>query len=388
MKYNFNDVAQRRNTNSLKWDLTNEGELPMWVADMDYKCPPFVIQAIEERIKIGAFGYSLIPEEFFDSVIGWWKRRHNIEFKREWMIYCSGVVAAVSSIVRSMTNIGDNVILQSPTYNIFYNSILNNKRIVLSNDLVYENGVYHIDFVDLEKKMSLEKTSLMILCNPHNPIGHIWNKEDLTRIGELAKKYNVIVLSDEIHCDLVEPGYSYLPFAFNDTNKEVSITCLAASKTFNMAGLQSACVIVPNENIRKRVDRGLNNDEVAEPNFFSMAANIAAFTKGDEWVDQLNEYIYENKKYLYNFIDCELPNLKVIKDHALYLVWIDISYYSNDSKAFVEELRKQTGLFVNEGEEYGTNGKSFIRINLATSLENVKDGCNRLKRFVENIKKE
>lgn len=383
--YNFDDLANRRNTYSLKWNV-KDNELPMWVADMDFKVAPFIKDAIKQRMDIEAYGYSLIPEEFFNSIISWYKRRHNVEFKREWMIYSSGVVAAISSMVRRLTNPGDNVIVQAPTYNIFYNSIINNKGVVLSNDLKYENGVFAIDFVDLEQKMSDEKTTLMILCNPHNPIGKIWSKEELERIGQLAKKYNVTVISDEIHCDLTDPGYEYVPFAsINDVNREVSITCIAASKTFNIAGLQSACLIIPNEKLRKNVDRGLNNDEVAEPNFFSMEANIAAFTKGDLWVDELREYIYENKKYFYNFIKENLPNLHVIEGHATYLVFVDISYYSNDSVKFCKELREKTGLYVSDGEEYGKNAKSFFRINLATSRQNVKDGCRRLKKFIDTL---
>ena len=289
MKDNFDNLPNRRNTYSLKWDV-KENELPMWVADMDFKTAPCVEEAIKERGCLGAFGYSVIPEEFFNAVISWWSRHHQIQFQREWMIYSSGVVAAISSIVRRITNIGDNVIVQSPCYNIFYNSILNNKRKVLSNDLVLKNGEYAVDFEDLERKMSDEKTTLMILCNPHNPIGHIWSKEDLDRVGRLAYKYHVTVLSDEIHCDIVEPGYSYNPFiSANDINKDISITAVAASKTFNIAGLQSACLIIPNDELRRNVNRGLNNDEVAEPNFFSMSANIAAFTYGDEWVKELNE---------------------------------------------------------------------------------------------------
>ena len=383
MKYNFDKISNRRNTFSYKWNV-KDNELPMWVADMDFICPPFVIEALQKRIDIGSYGYSYIPDEFYESIIGWWKRRHNIEFNKEWMIYSSGVVAAISSMVRSLTNVGDNVIVQSPVYNIFYNSIVNNKRVVLSNDLIYENGAYHIDFVDLEKKMSLEKTTLIILCNPHNPIGKIWNKEELEKIGKLAKKYGVFVISDEIHCDITEPGYFYQPFAFNDINKDISITCLAASKVFNIAGLQSACLIIPNEDIRRKVNRGLNNDEVAEPNFFSMNANIAAFSLGDEWVDELNQYIANNKKYFIDFIKKELPHLHVVEGKALYLVWVDISYYSHDSKTLCLDLREKTGLFVSEGEEYGENGKDFFRINLATNLDNVKDGCNRLKKYFQN----
>lgn len=386
--YNFDKIANRKNTNSLKWDV-KENELPMWVADMDFFVAPFIKKAIQNRVEIGAYGYSLIPEEFYESIRGWYVRRHHIEFQREWMIYSSGVVAAISSMVRRLTKIGDNVIVQAPTYNIFYNSILNNQRVVLSNDLIYKNGAFSIDFADLEKKMRLDNTSLMILCNPHNPIGKIWSKEELERIGVLAKKYHVIVISDEIHCDLIDPGFEYVPFAsVNDINKEISITCIAGSKTFNIAGLQSACLIIHNESLRKNVDRGLNNDEVAEPNFFSMDANIAAFKQGDQWVDDLCAYIYRNKQYLNKFVKENLPKLHVIEGHATYLVFIDISNYSKDSVLFCKKLRETTGLYLSDGTEYGGIGNQFVRINLATSFENVQDACERLKQFLNKNYKE
>lgn len=383
--YNFDKLANRKNTYSLKWDV-KEDELPMWVADMDFLVAPFIKKAIKKRVEIGAYGYSLIPEEFYESIRCWYFRRHQVEFQREWMIYSSGVVAAISSMVRRLTNVGDNVIVQAPTYNIFYNSILNNKRVVLSNDLIYKNGAFAIDFVDLEKKMSLKNTTLMILCNPHNPIGKIWKKEELEKIGELARKHGVLVISDEIHCDLLDPGYEYVPFAsINDVNRDISITCVAGSKTFNIAGLQSACLIIPNEDLRKNVNRGLNNDEVAEPNFFSMDANIAAFSQGDKWVDELCAYIYRNKQYFYSFIKAELPKLYVIEGHATYLVFIDISEYSTDAIAFCHDLREKTGLYLSDGTEYGGIGNRFVRINLATSLDNVKDACRRLKNYVSFI---
>ncbi len=381
--YNFDKIAKRRNTYSLKWDV-KDNELPMWVADMDFKVAPFIKEAIKKRMNIEAYGYSLIPEEFYQSIIGWYKRRHSIQFKREWMIYSSGVVAAISSMVRRLTNVGDNIIVQSPTFNIFYNSIINNKRIVLANNLLYKNGEFAIDFEDLEKKMSDEKTTLMILCNPHNPIGKIWSENELRKIGNLAKKYKVIVISDEIHCDVTDPGFSYVPFASIEENKDISITCIAASKTFNIAGLQSACLIIPNEELRNNVNRGLNNDEVAEPNFFSMEANIAAFNNGDTWVDEMREYVFENKKYFCQYIEKNLPKLLIVKGHATYLLFVDISFYSNDSTKFCQDLREKTGLYLSNGEEYGENAKSFVRINLATSRFNIKDACRRLKKYFCN----
>lgn len=382
-KYNFDKLANRKNTNSVKWDLC-PGTLPLWVADMDFEAPDFIVEALQKRVDIKAYGYSLIPEEFYTSIISWWDRRHHVKFDRSWLVYTSGVVAAISSIVRRITKPNDNVVVMSPVYNIFYNSIINNQRVVLDCPLVYEKGKYHIDFNDLEKKLSLDNTSLIIFCNPHNPTGNLWNKEELAKIGELAKKHNVIVLSDEIHCDFVEKGYEYIPFiAASDINKDISITCISSSKIFNIAGLQSACIVIPDEKLRKYVDRGFNNDEVAEPNFFSMDVNIAAFSKGDEYVDELNEYIANNRKYLEEYIANNLPKLKVIASHSTYFAWVDISSYSLDSAAFCEDLKQKSHLFFSNGTQYGDSGKSFIRINLATSLENVKEALHRLENYLK-----
>lgn len=387
MKYNFDEIAKRENTYSLKYDETKV-ESPMWVADMDFKTYPGVIKAIEERTKIGAYGYSLIPDEYFDTIISWWKRRHNVTFNKEWMIFSSGVVCSLSSIVRKLTSVGENVLIQSPCYNIFYNSIVNNGRNIVSNDLVYENGEYHIDFIDLDRKLSNPQTSMMILCNPHNPIGKIWTKEELEQIGFLAKKHNVIVVSDEIHCDFVSPSLHYVPFySVNETNRNISITLVSPGKTFNLAGLHTSCAIVKNPYLRHKVWRGLNTDEVAEPNFFAIASSIGAYKDGDEWVDELNEYIYENKKIFTEMLNKEVPFIHVVPSNATYLLWIDISSLHLDSVSFTKYLLETVSLRVSDGLEYGHNGDNFIRINLATNKENVIKGANKLIQAILKLNK-
>ncbi len=378
MKYNFDEIAKRENTYSLKYDDLKV-ESPMWVADMDFKTYPGVIKAIEERTKIGAYGYSIIPDEYFDTIISWWKRRHNVIFEKDWMIFSSGVVCSLSSIVRKLTSVGENVLIQSPCYNIFYNSIINNGRNIVSNDLVYENGEYHIDFDDLDKKLANPQTTMMILCNPHNPIGKIWTKEELEKIGFLAKKHDVIVVSDEIHCDFVSPTLHYVPFySVNETNKEISITLVSPGKTFNLAGLHTSCAIVKNPYLRHKVWRGLNTDEVAEPNFFAIASSIAAYKDGDEWVDELNEYIYENKKIFTEMLNKEVPFIHVVPSNATYLLWIDISSLHLTSEPFSQYLLENFSLRVSDGKEYGSNGDNFIRVNLATNKENIIKGANKL----------
>lgn len=382
MKYDFNKLTERRGTRSVKWDIA-EGELPMWIADMDFETAPAVKVAIVKTAEHGIYGYSTTPDEFFTAIADFFNRRYGAGFSPDEMIYSSGIVAAISSIVRKITTPAENVVIQAPVYNIFYNSILNNGRNVLSSDLVYENGEYRIDFCDLEEKLARPQTSLMILCNPHNPVGKIWDRETLAKIAKLCKKHGVKVISDEIHASFTEPGYKYTPFAAaSDTAREISISCVSASKAFNLAGLQSAALYVANPELRHKVWRGINTDEVGEPNIFAINANIAAFTECDEWLDGLNGYIFENRRFAEEYIKNNIPSLRAVRAKATYLLWVDISSVSDDSVDFAEKLRKKTGLFVNDGYEYGECGKHFIRINLATQRKNVEDGLKRLAEFI------
>lgn len=386
MKYDFDKPTQRRNTGSLKWDV-KDSELPMWVADMDFETAPEVKAAVARVAERGIYGYSVLPDEYFESISDFWAERHSFRPDPSWMVFSTGVVAAISSMVRKLTTPAEKVLIQPPVYNIFYNSILNNGRNIVSNDLVYESGEYRMDFDDLERKLQDPQTSLMILCNPHNPIGKIWDKETLSKVGELCKKHGVTVISDEIHCSITTPGKNYIPFAsVNDTCADISVSCLAASKAFNLAGLQSACLIAKNPVLRHKVWRGVNTDEVGEPNVFAVEANIAAFRHGGEWLDGLNEYIRENKKYASEFISKNISGLYAVPSDATYLLWVDVSAYTENSEAFAKDLREKTGLYVSDGVEYGEGGERFIRMNLATQRANVIDGLSRLKSYVDGLK--
>lgn len=383
--YDFSKLTNRKETNSLKWDVETN-ELPMWVADMDFETAPEIVEALQKRLDHKIFGYNIVPDEYFESIQNWWSSRHEFNIENEWMMFCTGVVPAISSIVRKMTTVGENVLIQAPVYNIFYNSILNNGRHVLSSDLIYDGNEYSIDFKDLEEKLSMPQTTMMILCNPHNPIGKIWTREVLKRIGDLCAKHNVLVVSDEIHCDIVAPNREYIPFAsVSQTNLMNSITCIAPTKTFNLAGLQTACIVVPNHVLRHKVNRGINTDEVAEPNSFAITATIAAFTKGENWLNELREYIENNKQTTINFIKEELPELHVIPSEATYLLWIDCSQVCDNSVELVQAIRKTTGLYLSDGLEYGENGKCFVRMNVACPLERLNDGLERLKRGIKNF---
>ena len=378
-KYNFDKPNDRRKFDTVKWDLP-DGSLPMWVADMDFECAPKIREAIEARAAHGIFGYSETPMEYFNAISDFFYRISGYRHDPESMVFATGVVAIISSCVRKLTTPAEKVLIQAPVYNIFYNSILNNGRVVVSSDLIYENGEYHIDFEDLEEKMSDPQTTLMILCNPHNPVGKIWSRDELYCIGELAVKHGVRVISDEIHFPLSDPGKACIPFAsVSDNCRKNSVTCVSASKAFNLAGIGAACAIVPDFALRHKVWRGINTDEVGEPNAFAISASVAAYTQCDDWLLEVREYIYENKLYCYDFIKNNLPDLKVVPSEATYLIWVDVSHYTDDSNELKERIFEKTGLYLSSGAAYGECGKQFLRINLATQKANVIDGMNRLK---------
>ena len=387
MKYDFDTPISRRNTNSLKWDVAGN-ELPMWVADMDFETAPEIQAAIQKRASHGVFGYSVIPDEWCQAYIGWWQRRHGFTMQKDWLVFCTGVVPAISSTVRKLTTPAEKVLIQTPVYNIFFNSILNNGRQVLESSLKYNEGQYEIDFEDLERKLSDPQTSLMILCNPHNPVGKIWDKETLQRIGELCCKYHVVVLSDEIHCDLTDPGTEYIPFAsVSDKCRENSITCIAPTKAFNLAGMQTAAVMIPNPFLRHKVWRALNTDEVAEPNAFAVDAAIAAFSEGEAWLDELRQYIFDNKKRTLQFVEEEIPQIRIVPSNATYLLWLDCSKIDDSASKIAEYIRNKTGLYLSEGSQFGSCGGKFLRMNIACPRVTLEDGLERLREGIASYER-
>ena len=322
MNYNFDEIIPRRNSNSYKWDsAANDDVLPLWVADMDFRTAPPILEALEKRVRHGIFGYTKVPQAYYDAITGWFERRHNFSFHKDWTLYTTGVVPALSAIIKALTVPGDKVIIQTPVYNCFFSSIRNNGCEVAANQLIYKDRAYTIDFDDLEEKASDPRAKLLLLCSPHNPVGRVWSKEELTRIGKICFKNGVIVVSDEIHCDLVYQGYRHIPFASlgNDFLQQ-SVTCTAPSKTFNIAGLQVANIHAADETVRNEINRALNINEVCEINSFAVEALIAAYNEGEEWLDQLKEYLYENYLFLKNFFDKHLPQFPVLPLEATYLI--------------------------------------------------------------------
>lgn len=384
MQYNFDEAVDRKNTDSLKWDV-KENELPMWVADMDFRTAPAVIEAVKKRAAHGVYGYNIVPEEWYESVIGWWERRHAYRIPKDKLIFCTGVVPAISSLVRKLTTPHENVVVQTPVYNIFFNSIINNGRRILPSPLKYDGGSYGIDWADLENKLADPETTLMIVCNPHNPVGKIWDKDTLARIGSLCKKHHVTVVSDEIHCDITEPELNYVPFASaSEECAEISVICISASKAFNLAGLQSAAVYTNNEALFNKVNRALNTDEVAEPNTFAVCATVAAFNEGGEWLDELKKYISDNKKEVKKFIEKNLPKIKVIPSEATYLVWLDCNAYA-EADRLAEIIREREGLYLCDGAEYGESGRGFLRLNAACPRSVLEEGLKRLKKALVSL---
>lgn len=377
--YNFDKMTERRNTGALKWDEVAYDAIPMWVADMDFETAPEIRKALEERVAHGIFGYQLVTEDWYEAYIQWWDKRHGCRFEKEWMMFCTGVVPAISSTVRKLTTPGENVLIMTPVYNIFFNSIRNNGCNIVEFPLQYDGEEYTIDFEKLDRALANPQTGLMILCNPHNPVGKIWSREELAIIGELCEKNHVTVLSDEIHCDITDPGCEYVPYiSASETCKNNCIVCIAPTKTFSIPGLQTAAIVVPNPVLRHKVNRAINTDEVAEPNSLAITAAVAAFRRGEEWLEELRVYLAENKRIVRDTFDERCPQVKIVPSKATYLLWLDCSALTDETAPLQKYLEKEYKVVLNEGEEYGKAGRQFLRLNTACPRERLLEGLDRL----------
>lgn len=385
-KYNFDEIIDRENSDSLKYNwreriFGKEDIIPLWVADMDFKSPDFCIKAIEERLSHPVLGYYSYPDSFYDSIIWWMRKRHQWEIKKDWIYFTPGVVPALAAAVLAYTNEGDNVLVQTPVYHPFYYSIANQKRNILKNPLKLVNERFEIDFEDLEEKLK-QGVKLMLFCNPHNPLARAWEKDVLERIGKLCLKYNCIVVSDEIHSDLILPSYSHNPMA--RISKEISnntITLMAPSKTFNLAGLATAEVIIENKILRKRFTGVLYDGlHLFSGNVFGMVALQAAYSEeGEEWLVELMEYIQGNLDLLRDFISKNHPRIKLLKHEATYLAWMDFSNYNLSHKELMNVLVNEAMLGFNDGEIFGEEGKMKMRINLALPRQKLAQALKQLE---------
>lgn len=386
MKYDFDKIIPRRGTNSVKWDVAKEdGVIPMWVADMDFQAAPCIRQALKERMDHGVFGYTLVPNSYYESIISWFDRRHQWHIERDWIIYTSGVVPAISAIIKALTEPGDKVLVQTPVYNCFFSSIRNNGCTTAENALVRKDNSYEIDFDDFERQAADENTKVFLLCNPHNPAGRVWTPDELSRMNDICLKHGVQVISDEIHCELVMPGYKFTPFAaVSKACQDNCITTNSPTKSFNIAGLQIANIITNNDTIKRKIDRAININEVCDVNPFGVIALQAAYNEGESWIDQLNLYLWENYKVLKDFFQEHLPKLKVLKLESTYLVWVDISATGLKADELTNELLQHGKVMVNSGTLYGkTTGADYLRLNIAMPRSLMLEALQRIAQVLQ-----
>ena len=387
MKYDFDQPVRRRGTDSYKWDSAANGDvLPMWVADMDFRTAPAVVEALGRRVEHGIFGYTRVPDSYYDAVTGWFARRHDWQITREWMLYTSGVVPAISAIIKAATSPGDKVLVQTPVYNCFFSSIRNNGCEIVTSPLVPVDDTYVIDFEDLERKAADPGVKVLLVCNPHNPVGRVWSRGELTRMGEICLRHDVLVISDEIHCELVYPGCRYTPFAsVSEAFLRGSVTCLSPSKAFNMAGLQIANIVCFDAGLRARIDRAINDNEVCDVNPFGVIATQAAYDDGEAWLDELLEYLHSNYTYMRSFCREHLPEFPIAKLEGTYLVWMDCRQLNLPSALLEERLISDAGLWLNAGTMYGAAGEGFMRWNIACPRTTLTEGLLRFQRFVRSV---
>lgn len=385
MKYDFDKTIDRRATNSYKWDSAPEGALPMWVADMDFRTAPAIIDVLQKRVVHGIFGYTRVPDAYYDAVTSWFSRRHGWGIDREWIIYTSGVVPAVSAVIKALTVPGDKVIVQTPVYNCFFSSIRNNGCEIVSNPLRRTADTYEMDFDALERCAADPRAKVMLLCNPHNPAGRVWTPDELTRLGNICLRNGVTVVADEIHCELVYQGFKYTPFAsLSDAFLHRSVTCVSPSKAFNIAGLQIANIVTFDADLRRRIDKAININEVCDVNPFGVAATIAAYNEGEEWLNQLVDYLHGNYEAMAEFCRRELPEFPITRLEGTYLVWMDCSSLGMPSDALEHALLDDARLWLNAGTMYGAEGEGYMRWNIACPRSVMLDGLNRFLNFVRS----
>lgn len=384
MKYDFDEVISRRGTLSYKWDSATDAEvLPLWVADMDFRTSPAIIEALQRRVVHGIFGYTRVPDAYYQAVTNWFARRHGWNIQREWMIYTSGVVPAVSAVIKALTVPGDKVLVQTPVYNCFFSSIRNNGCTLAASPLLRIGNTWQMDFEDLERKASDPDVKVFLLCNPHNPVGRVWTREELLKAGEICSRHGVTVVSDEIHCELVYPGHAYTPFAsISGDFSARAIVCISPSKAFNIAGLQIANIVVSDEEVRRKIDKAININEVCDVNPFGVTATIAAYTEGEEWLNQLLVYLQANYKWMQDYCRTHLPDFPISDLEGTYLVWMDCSILHKTSDVLEQELLDESKLWLNAGTMYGAEGEGFMRWNIACPRSVLAEGLERFRSYV------
>ncbi len=381
-KFDFDTPVERHGTDSVKWDeWPNKEVLPLWVADMDFRTAPAIIDALEKRVAHGVFGYTHPGTDYFAAIDKWFTRRHNWSIPRENILYTTGVVPATSAVIKGLTNPGDGVVILTPVYTCFFSSIRNNGCEIVESPLRLVEGRYIIDFENLEEKLSRDTTKILLLCNPHNPGGRVWSEEELKHIDALCAMHNVIVLSDEIHCEIVMPGNKYTPFANVATRPYVSM--ISPSKAFNTAGLHIANIVSPSAEIRARIDRAININETCDVGPFGVVGLIAAYRDGETWLEAMINYVYENYLFLKNELS-DVSAIEVLSMEGTYLAWIDVHDVGIKVAEMTDRLRREAKIWFHPGTAYGEDGEGFIRINLATSRSVLAEALHRFKNWLRN----
>jgi len=393
MKYNFDEIIDRTDYHSEKWDELKtkfgdipEDVLPMWVADMEFRAPKPVIEAIKKTAEHGIYGYTSRPDSYYQAIIDWMEKRHNWKVKKDWLAFSPGVVPALSIIIRAFTQPGDKVIVQPPVYYPFFRIIENNGCHVVNNPLKLSNRKYFMDYDDLERKIDDPRVKLLILCSPHNPVGRVWQKEELIILGEICLEHKIMVISDEIHADILFKGYKHIPFAsISPAFAHHSITCTAPSKTFNLAGLQTSTIIIPNKKYYKTYNNALDSLALDENNVFGLVALEAAYRYGEEWFEQLSSYLNENLEFLMKYFKEKIPKIEVIKPEGTYLVWLDCRQLGLSAKDLNNFMLNKARVALDDGYWFGTEGEGFMRMNIACPRSILEKALGRIEGAVDSL---
>ncbi len=387
-KIDFSQPVDRRHSGAAKWDsLAADDVIPLWVADMDFMASPAIRAALQRRVDHGVFGYTWVDDAYYDAIVAWQQRRHQWPVDRKWLLYTSGVVPAVSCAIKALTLPGEKVLVMTPVYNCFFSSIRNQGCGIEECSLVRQDDSYIVDWQQFEAKCSDEKVTVFLLCNPHNPVGRVWTRRELERMGDICARHHVRVVSDEIHCELMMPGHTFVPFAaVNPQNERNSVTLCSPSKAFNTAGLQNAYIVCPDDGMRRRIDRVINIYEVCDVNPFGVEALKAAYNESEEWLDQLCAYIYSNYLWLKDFLAVHLPLATLCRMEGTYLAWLDIRAFHVGSDEATRRLLHEGKVFVSSGTTYGErDGEGYLRINLACPRPTLEEGVRRMEKVLNNI---
>lgn len=390
--YSFDEIIDRKNTNSLKYDFAVErgkpaGVLPLWVADMDFKTAPGITDALIEAATHGIFGYTEAKDDYINAVIKWYKRRFDVDYSSEWLIKTPGIVFALALAVKAYTNPGDGVLIQTPVYYPFYEVIRDNDRRIIESPLKNENNKFSVDFDDFEEKVKSEKVKLFILCSPHNPVGRVWTKAELEKVVAICKKYNVIIVSDEIHCDFVYEGYVHTPtLSVAGDYKDNIIVCTSPGKTFNIAGIQVSNIFIPGDELRHKFQQELNASGYSQLNTFAIKACTAAYETGEEWLEELKAYLKGNLDFVKEFISTRLPKIKLTEPEGTYLIWLDLSEYGLSKEELNDLIINKAGLWLDAGHIFGEDYEQYQRIVIAAPRQTIKEAFEKLEQALKSVK--